>query len=107
MTSKKIIAISDKPLLCYPRMAYQLKSADKALLLQKIIDLQNNSNDIYDGHKWVRGTIQDFQNFFPWLCKKTVQRYLKEFENKEMLIVTTNNKSPFDRTKWYRVNDSF
>lgn len=98
------LLISEPPLQVLPSLANYLKSADKAIMVQQIFYWQQKSTNIHDGHKWVYNTVKEWHQQFPWLSEKTVQRYLKDLEDKKILITANYNKAKFDRTKWYRVN---
>ncbi len=99
------LLIQEPPLQVLPSLAIALKSADKAIMLQQIYYWQQKSKHIHDGYQWVYNTVKDWHSQFPWLSEKTVQRYLKEMEDKKLLITANYNKAKFDRTKWYRINN--
>lgn len=98
------LLIPEPPLQVLPSLAKKLKSVDKAIMLQQIFYWQQKSTHVHDGYKWVYNTVKDWHKQFPWLSEKTVQRYLKDLEDKGFLITGNYNKANFDRTKWYRVN---
>lgn len=98
------LLISEPPLQVLPSLANYLKSADKAIMLQQIFYWEQKSTHIHDGYRWVYNTVKEWHKQFPWLSEKTVQRYLKDLEDKGFLVTGNYNKATFDRTKWYRVN---
>lgn len=100
------LLISEPPLQVIPSLAVELKSVDKAIMLQQIHYWLQRSNNIVDGHRWVYNTAADWQKQFPWLTTKTVQRYLKDLCDRGLLITGNYNKANFDRTKWYRIDYS-
>ena len=100
------LLISEPPLQVVPSLAVELKSVDKAIILQQIHYWLQKSNNIVDGHRWVYNTVSDWQKQFPWLTTKTVQRYLKDLCDRGLLITGNYNKANFDRTKWYRIDYS-
>lgn len=103
MTNQRLL-ISEPPLQVIPSLATILKSSDKAIMLQQIHYWLQRSTNIVDGHRWVFNTVKGWHEQFPWLAEKTVQRYLKDLCNKELLITANYNKANFDRTKWYRID---
>lgn len=98
------LLISEPPLQVLPSLANELKSSDKAIIIQQIHYWLNKSTNIRDGNKWIYNSASDWQKQFPWLSEKTVQRYLKDLENRGLLITGNYNKAKFDRTKWYRID---
>lgn len=98
------LLISEPPLQVIPSLAVALKSVDKAIILQQIHYWLQRSKNIEDGHHWVFNTVKKWHQQFPWLAEKTVQRYLKDLCDKDLLITGNFNKANFDRTKWYRIN---
>lgn len=100
------LLISEPPLQVLPSLARYLKSSDKAIIVQQIFYWEQKSTHIHDGHRWVYNTVKEWHKQFPWISEKTIQRYLKDLEDRKILITANYNKSKFDRTKWYRVNQN-
>lgn len=98
------LLINEPPLQVLPSLAKKLNSVDKAIMLQQIHYWSSKSNNKKNGYRWVYNTIEEWHDQFPWLSKKTVQRYLKQLEDDGYLITGSYNKLKFDRTKWYRIN---
>lgn len=100
------LLIDEQPLLFLPSLAKALKNSDKALMLQQINYWLNNpqSGKVSNGRKWIRNTVAEWHQQFPWIAEKTVQRYLKELEEKGILLTCNLNKLKFDRTKWYTID---
>lgn len=98
------LLISEPPLQVLPSLANELKSSDKAIIIQQVHYWLNKSTNIRNGNKWIYNSASDWQKQFPWLSEKTVQRYLKDLENRGLLITGNYNKAKFDRTKWYRID---
>ncbi|TOY85747.1 hypothetical protein DIS15_02895 [Levilactobacillus brevis] len=98
------LLISEPPLQVLPSLAIALNSVDKAIILQQIHYWVDRSNNVRDGYRWVYNSISEWHKQFPWLAEKTVQRYLKDLEDRGLLITGNYNKAKFDRTKWYRID---
>ena len=69
--------------------------------------MKNKANDknYYDGEYWTYNSVKAFEELFPFWSKRQIERILKNLE-KEGAIKTGNyNKSLYDRTKWYALNE--
>lgn len=100
------LLINEQPLQFLPTLAKVLGSSDKALILQQIQYWLNNPKvgKEADGRKWIRNTVEEWHEQFPWIASKTVQRYLKDLEDKKILLTNNLNRLKFDRTKWYTID---
>lgn len=100
------LLIDEQPLQFLPSLAKALGNSDKALMLQQINYWLNNpkSGKLFEDRKWVRNTVAEWHQQFPWIAEKTVQRYLKELEDKGVILTCNLNKLKFDRTKWYTID---
>lgn len=98
------LLISEPPLQVIPSLAVALNSVDKAIILQQFHYWLIRSKNVKDGHKWIYNSVSAWHAQFPWLSQKTVQRYLKDLEDRGLLIVGNYNRMNFDRTKWYRID---
>lgn len=98
------LLIAERPLVVLPSLAKALGNVDKAIILQQIQYWINRSDHVHDGYRWVYNTVASWHEQFPWLSEKTVQRYLKDLEDKGILISGNYNRYKFDRTKWYRID---
>lgn len=100
------LLINERPLQVLPSLAIALDSAGKAAMLQRIQDCIQESDNIYDGYRWIRGSVAEWQQQFPWIhSANTVQRYLKDFERRGILITANFNTNIADHTKWYRIDE--
>ena len=100
------LLIDEQPLQFLPSLAKVLGNSDKALILQQINYWLNNSKvgTVVNGRRWIRNTVDEWHKQFPWIATKTVQRYLKDLEEKGILLTCNLNKLKFDRTKWYAID---
>jgi len=100
------LLINEQPLQFLPTLAKALGNSDKALILQQIQYWLNNPKVGKEagGRKWIRNTVEEWHKQFPWIASKTVQRYLKDLEDKKILLTKNLNKLKFDRTKWYAID---
>lgn len=100
------LLIDEQPLQFLPSLAKVLGNSDKALILQQINYWLNNPKvgTVVNGRRWIRNTVDEWHKQFPWIATKTVQRYLKDLEEKGILLTCNLNKLKFDRTKWYAID---
>lgn len=100
------LLIDEQPLQFLPSLAKVLGNSDKALILQQINYWLNNPKVgiVANGRRWIRNTVEEWHKQFPWIATKTVQRYLKDLEEKGILLTCNLNKLKFDRTKWYAID---
>lgn len=54
-----------------------------------------------DGVKWVRMTLEEWKNEFPYLDNTKIWRTLKSLQDQDLIESTTFNS----RSKWYRIAD--
>lgn len=64
----------------------------------------NNTNS-RNGRIWVRRSLDDFHDAFPYLSVKQIRYALKKLEDKGVIKTDNFNESNYDRTKWYAIND--
>jgi hypothetical protein len=57
------------------------------------------------GYWWTYNSTKAFAEIFPYLSEKSIQRWLLELEKEKVLISGNFNKTKFDRTKWYSINE--
>jgi hypothetical protein len=107
-TERKIL--NEEPLLILPSIAKVL-GLNEAVIIQQLHYWQtinvDQGNNFEDGYHWTFNSIKQWQNTqFPFWSPSTIERALRELENKGIVVTGRYNKRGFDRTKWYRLNYS-
>lgn len=82
---------------------------EKAILLYNLrfwLDRNraNKSNIHEKGGKnyyWTFNSGSAFAELFPYIAQRSIERYLVELENEEIIISGVFNEVKYDRTKWY------
>lgn len=82
---------------------------EKAVLIENIAfwikkNMANRKN-FYDGKYWTYNSSKAFHELFPFWNAKKIQRMLKSLEDEGILLSGNYNKSKYDQTKWYTIND--
>ena len=101
MTSKLII--DEPPLQVIPSLAV-LIGLNEAIVLQQIHFRLRISKNERDGYRWVYNTQAEWQEQFPFWSLATVKRTLASLRDKGLIVTDAYNRSPFDRTTWYRID---
>ena len=85
-----------------------LYGVSEAIILENLSfwQLKNEANDnnFFDEKYWVYNSIKAFEKLFPYWSKGQINRILKHLEDDGVLYVGNYNRSSYDRTKWYSVN---
>lgn len=76
----------------------------EALFIQQLHYRLQISTNVKAGDKWVYNTYDDWTEEFPCWSAYTIQRIIRNLEASGMIISSTYNKMPMDKTKWYRIN---
>ncbi len=78
----------------------------ESIFLLQIEYLIGVSQHERDGRVWTYQSLQDLHDhFFPFWSLTTISRIIKTLEHKELLVVSNYNKSGFDRTQWFALNE--
>jgi DnaD/phage-associated family protein len=101
MTTK--LLLDDEPLVILPSLAAKV-GLNESIILQQLHYWLERSNHIYEGHKWVYNTYEEWQEQFPFWSVSTIRRIISKLEDKGLIIVGNFNKSKIDKTKWYRID---
>jgi len=97
------LLLNESPLVIIPSLANAV-GLNESIVLQQLHFWVEKSTNIYDGHKWVYNTYDDWQEQFPFWSIRTIKRIITGLENNGYLITSNYNKLKIDRTKWYRIN---
>ena len=64
-----------------------------------------NNKHFYEGRYWTYNSVKAFGELFPYLSNDKVRRCLEKLEKSGEIVSGNFNKSHYDRTKWYSLND--
>lgn len=64
-----------------------------------------NKKHFYDGNYWTYNSVEAFSELFPYWTKAQIRRILNKLIEQGVLGVGNFNKSSYDRTKWYCLNE--
>ena len=89
--------------------AEKFGSADIAAILHNLRfwlrkNLANKTN-IHDDRVWTYNTFEAWAVLFPWLSVPQIKRLLKKLCDAGLLIKGSYNKSKFDKTVWYSLEE--
>ncbi|MGL4946287.1 MAG: hypothetical protein ACRC4X_01265 [Cetobacterium sp.] len=83
---------------------------EEAILIENIAfwvkKNQANNKNFYDGEFWTFNSAAAFQELFPYMNLKKIQRTLNRLEEQKIIKSGNYNKLKMDRTKWYCIDDS-
>ena len=65
-----------------------------------------NEKHFYDGSFWTYNSMRAFAELFPYWTHRQIERILKNLIKQGAISTGNYNKIPYDRTKWYTLNDS-
>ena len=94
--------------------SFDIEEADKygikeAILLANIrhwLDKNKaNGSNIYDGRVWTYNSHKAFSELFPYMSAKQIRTALNKLSDAGILITGNYNKSAYDRTLWYTIDE--
>lgn len=65
-----------------------------------------NSSNLHEGRYWTYNSVKAFSELFPYMTVYKISRCLNDLEEKGLLLSGNFNKSNYDRTKWYTINEA-
>lgn len=87
----------------YPSLAVKF-GINKAVILDSIHRLSQNSGDFHDGYNWIKMSFDEWESQFRWTSRSTISRDILALENAGVVVSGIYNASPFDKTKSYRID---
>jgi hypothetical protein len=66
---------------------------------------QANRAHYYEGRYWVYNTMEAWTELFPYFSKDQIRHLIEKMRQKNILLVGVFNRTKYDRTQWYSVND--
>jgi hypothetical protein len=79
---------------------------NKALVLQQLHNLLNKPDTWLenDGSEWVRKTYEEWHEYFPFWCTRTIREIFRNLEKAGLIISAQLDKGYWDQTKYYRID---
>lgn len=106
ITEESIFLLDMSRKLVFSPLLAQRIGLEKAIIVQQISFWTGLRKNIREGYAWVYNTYDDWAQQFPFMSKKVIRRHVLELEEMGVLISDNFNDSPYDRTKWYRIDRS-
>ena len=82
---------------------------EKAILIENfrfwITKNKANKNNVHDDRVWTFNSAVAYTKLFPYWNRQKISRLLRELEDEGVLTSGNYNKHPYDRTKWYSLNE--
>jgi len=103
MSDTHPLLINEPPLQVLPSLAKQV-GLNQAIILQQLHYWVQITSNIRDDHKWVYNSYEEWQKQFPFWSTTTIKRALLSLEEQGLVISGVFNNSPWDKTKWYRID---
>lgn len=97
------LLLDEEPLVILPSLAAAV-GLNESIILQQLHYWLERSNHIYEGHKWVYNTYEEWREQFPFWSESTIRRIITKLEKQGLIITGNFNRSKIDKTKWYRIN---
>ena len=104
MSSK--LLINEPPLQVLPSLACKL-GLNEAIFLQQLHYWLENPKigKLVDQGKWIRNTIDQWQENFPFWSDKTIKRVIGSLKEKGLVITRNDlNQLGIDNTNWYTID---
>ena len=64
-----------------------------------------NGKHFEDGRTWTYCSVKAYQKLFPYLGKSQINTALYKLVKAGVIVIGNYNKTNYDRTKWYALND--
>lgn len=105
MLRNSSLLLDERPLVIMPKLACII-GLNEAIVLQQVhYMLQNNKlGKKVNGRRWIYNSYQKWQEVFPFLSERTIQRVFLHLEKEGLLLAGQYNAMASDRTKWYSVD---
>lgn len=66
-----------------------------------------NKKHFHDSRTWTYNSAKAFAELFPYMSEDNIQRTLKKLEDRGVVLSGNYNLNPYDRTKWYSLDESY
>lgn len=102
-TEQYAINKSAEHMYIYPSLATKF-GINKAVILDSIHRLSQNSRESHDGYNWIRMSLDEWSDRFRWASRETILRDILALERSGVVVSGVYNDSHFDKTKSYRID---
>ena len=65
-----------------------------------------NEANFFEGRYWTFNSVRALLEIFPYLSEKKIRNAINHLIEEKILLCSSFNKSPYDRTRWYAFSDS-
>ena len=96
------LLINEYPILILPTLAKKI-GLNEAIFLQQLHYWLVDSKHVYDGHRWVYNTYENWHQQFPFWSTGTIRRIIIRLEKIGLVQTGNYNRFKLDKTKWYRI----
>ena len=77
---------------------------NEAIILQQMQYWIKKSEHRFDDKIWIYNSVSQWQTQFPFWSESTINRTIRNLEEKGLLFTGNYNRDRRDRTKWYSIN---
>ena len=77
---------------------------NEAIILQQMQYWIKKSTHEIDDKKWIYNSVSQWKEQFPFWSESTINRTIRNLEEKGLLFTGNYNRDRRDRTKWYSIN---
>lgn len=98
-----LILKDESPLVIQRTVATKL-GLNAAIVLQQFHYFMRISELQADGETWIRRSLSDLREMFPFWSTSTIERTIRGLERDDFLISGSFNDDQTDRSKWFRIN---
>ena len=95
--------MQEKVLYVQPTLAVKI-GLKEAIFLQELHFLLNDSKYSSDGQKWVRKTMNEWLETFPFWSKETLRRIIWKLAKDEIVSIARLSIKRLDPANWYTIN---
>jgi DnaD/phage-associated family protein len=97
------LLLDEEPLVILPSLAAAI-GLNESIVVQQLHYWLEKSEHVYDGHKWIYNTYEDWREQFPFWSESTIRRIITKLEKQGIIVAANFNRSKIDKTKWYRID---
>jgi len=97
------LLINESPLQVLPSLAVKV-GLNEAIFVQQLHWLsQTKEAYTQDGRTWVRRTVTEWREQFPWWSERTIKRIIAALVNAGLVVTAEHNESSWDHTQSYAI----
>ena len=97
------LLINESPLQVLPSLAVKV-GLNEAIFVQQLHWLsQTKEAYTQDGRTWVKRTVAEWREQFPWWSERTIKRIIAALVNAGLVVTAEHNESSWDHTQSYAI----